>query len=471
MHLPGGDGDGPDGAVVVVMGLADGGGEPAHADAVAAHDRVLAFPGGVHIGHVHGAGVFGSQLEDVAHLNAPGNGQGLFAAAGTDAALPGLGQVEVGDGAEVPLQVEAAVMEAGLIGAADQGRGALQRAVKEHGLAGGIQLIGPDVARRQAALRRNVGNVNSLAQIVGELGLVDIHIAPEEDDNIFIRQVLLIDHGLAGLGRRNLQEIRHLLDGGEARGGRQLQRLRRLVGSRLHDVFRGLHVGPVVALAADDQGVLADGGQQHEFMGEAAAHHAGIGGHGDDLRHAGPGKDPLIGLVAAVIILFQILLGGVEGIGVLHGKFADADQAGPGTGLVPELGLNLIDHEGILGVAFGVIAHQLHRRLLVGHAQHHGNVVAVRKAQELVAHRFEPAGFLPEGAGQNDGEQNLLAVDPVHLFPDNLLDFLGNAAGGQVQGKDAVGHRLDVAAPDHQGMAVGYTIGGPLLKAFAHKIS
>ena len=87
--------------------------------------------------------------------------------------------------------------------------------------------------------------------------------------------------------------------------------------------------------------------------------------------------------MAAVVILLQILLRGVEGIGVLHGEFAHADHTGAGSCLVAEFGLNLVDHEGIFGVGGGVVAHQMNGGFLMSHAQHHRGAVAVLEAEQL----------------------------------------------------------------------------------------
>ena len=85
MNLPGSDGDGPYGAVFIVMCFADGSRQASDADAVAAHQGIVGGAVGIHVLHVHGLAVFGSQLEDIPHLNAAGYGQGVPAAYRTDA--------------------------------------------------------------------------------------------------------------------------------------------------------------------------------------------------------------------------------------------------------------------------------------------------------------------------------------------------------------------------------------------------
>ena len=112
MHLPGRDADGPDGAVIVVLCFADGGGQPAHADAVAAHDGSVAVSLFIHILHVHGAAVFVAQLENVAHLDAAGDGQAPFAADRADAACKGLGKIPINRIRTVPFEVQSCQMPA-----------------------------------------------------------------------------------------------------------------------------------------------------------------------------------------------------------------------------------------------------------------------------------------------------------------------------------------------------------------------
>ena len=112
MHLPGRDADGPDGAVIVVLCLADRGSQPAHADAVAAHDGSVAVSLFVHILHVHGTAVFVAQLENVAHLDAAGDGQAPFAADRADAACKGLGKIPINRIRTVPFEVQSCQMPA-----------------------------------------------------------------------------------------------------------------------------------------------------------------------------------------------------------------------------------------------------------------------------------------------------------------------------------------------------------------------
>ena len=193
-------------------------------------------------------------------------------------------------------------------------------------------------------------------------------------------------------------------------------------------------------------------------MGQISSHHAGIRGHADHFRNAGPGEDALIGPQAARIVILQILLGGVEGIGVLHGEFPDADQPCAGTCFIPEFGLNLIDHEGIAAVGGGVFPHQLDGGLLMGHSQHHFRAVSVREPQKLTADGRIPAGLLPEGSGQRNGKGNLLPLQGVHFLPDDLLDFLCDPLQRRERRIDAVCHIFHVASPQHERVACRHAV-------------
>ena len=467
--MPGGDGDGPDGAVVVPVRLADGGGEAADADAVAAHDGVLEAAVLIHVGHAHGLGVPGAQLEDVAHLDAAGDVDVGLAALGADAALEGLGHVHVADLADVAGDVEADVVPVVLAGPGGEPLDALEAVVVHHGHALG-QADGAGEAGVDAAVPGDDGGVHLGLEEVAQLGLIDVQVAADEHDHEGIVGVALIHDRLAGLLRLDLEEFAQLLDG-LAVGGVHLLEGRDLAGRVGQQAGRRLHVGAVVAVAAQHDGVLADVGQQHVLVGDLAAHHAAVGGHRHHLGHAAAGVDAVVGVVAAHVVLLQILLGGVEGVGVLHGELAHADQAAAAAGLVAELGLDLVDHEGILGVGVGHVGHELHGRLLVGHAQHHVRAGAVLEAQKLRADGVEAARLAPDVRGHRHREQHLLAVDAVHLLADDRLDLRGDALGDGEQREYAVAHGLDVAAAHHQRLGRDDAVRRSLLEPLGNEIS
>ena len=206
-------------------------------------------------------------------------------------------------------------------------------------------------------------------------------------------------------------------------------------------------------------------------MRNTAAHHTGIRLYCDNFRNSRPLEDPVIGMIERIIAAVQILLRGMEGIGIFHGKFPDTDQAGPWTGLVTEFGLDLIDHKRIFGVGLAIFSYQLDRGFLVGHTQDHLVAVPVFKAEKFLTNTFKTAGFFPEAAGKGNREEYFLSSDGIHFFPDDLLDLSGDPLHRGIQRIDAICHIFDIAAPDGKGMAVDHAVSRALLKTVSNKIS
>ena len=237
----------------------------------------------------------------------------------------------------------------------------------------------------------------------------------------------------------------------------------------LDNALRRLHIGAVIAFRADGDGVFADGGKQHKLVGNAASHHAGIGSNGNHLGQSHPGVDALIGLVAFAVIRLQVRLAGMEGIGVLHGKFPHPDQPRPRPCFVAEFGLDLVYHKGVFRVALPVIPHKMNGGFLVGYAKHQGIAAAVVKARHLFADAFVSAGLLPQRGGHNHGELHFLAVNGVHFFPDDLFDFAGDSFQRRIGREDAVCHAFHIAASHHQSMAVHDAVGGLFPEPLSYK--
>ena len=173
-------------------------------------------------------------------------------------------------------------------------------------------------------------------------------------------------------------------------------------------------------------------------MGDASTHHTGVGLDRYHLRHANAGENAPIGLIAFFIIALQVLLRGVEGVGILHREFPHADQPATAARLVAEFRLDLIDHEGIIGVGFCRAACELHGRLLMRHTEDNVAPAAILKAGHLAADALITAGFLPEGGGHDHGEQHFLPADRIHLLADNLLDLAGDPARRRIERIDTV---------------------------------
>ena len=88
----------------------------------------------------------------LAHLNAAGNGDGVAAALGTDAALLDFGQVNIGRLGAVPSHVQAGVVVLLTVCAAGEVAGSLKGAVEEDGsIAGHLQIAGANIPGLETA--------------------------------------------------------------------------------------------------------------------------------------------------------------------------------------------------------------------------------------------------------------------------------------------------------------------------------
>ena len=206
-------------------------------------------------------------------------------------------------------------------------------------------------------------------------------------------------------------------------------------------------------------------------MAHLAAHHTAVAGHRHNLRHAAAGIDAVVGFVAAHIVLLQVFLGSMEGVGVLHGELAHTDQAAAAAGFIPELRLDLVDHERILGIRISHVRHQLDGSFLMGHAKHHIAARTVLEPQQFRADGIIPAGLAPHISGHGDRKQYFLSVDAVHLLADDVFNLRGDALGDGKQRKDAVAHGLDVAAAHHQCLAGNLTVRRSFLETLGYEIS
>ena len=234
-----------------------------------------------------------------------------------------------------------------------------------------------------------------------------------------------------------------------------------------HDTFRRLHIRLIAAFRTNGERILSDFGKQHEFMGHAAAHHAGIRFDCDDVLRADTAENALIRLVTALIIGLKILLRRVERIGVLHGKFTNTDQSPARARFVAEFRLNLINHERKIRIGFRRIARKMDSRLLVRHTEHHIVAAPVLKARHLAADARIPAGLLPQRRRHHHGKQHLLAVDAVHLLTDDFFDFGRDTLRRRKQRVNPVSHIFHIAAAHHQRVACNHTVLRRFLEAFS----
>ncbi len=310
------------------------------ADAVGAHDDGLGFAVFVQVGGAHGDAVLGAQLEDVADFDAARGVDGR-PAVGAGIAV-GHGD-EVGDdiGSVVAAVVGVAQVVAGLVGAGHQVGADGDQVVHDQ-----QHLVTLDAERRAVAGLGADGQDlldDGRAQAagldgVGELGFVQLHVAAHDgkDKLLGYRAVRLVDvgHHEDGLGRLALGNAE---EGGQVGNGFAVGRGHLFQGQRRSRGRRGLAedgdlaVGAVAAVVAQDERVLADGGEGHELVGHRAAHHADVGADGDHVQVAAV-EDVEVGLVEVRVVGIEAGLVPVERVGVLHRELAHADDAGAGRG-------------------------------------------------------------------------------------------------------------------------------------------
>ena len=259
--------------------------------------------------------------------------------------------------------------------------------------------------------------------------------------------------GRSSRGNVVVEVVDERLDGGGVRGllgvggGRVVVRDGRR-GPDLH----GLDVGGVVAVRAADVGVLAVLGGGQELLGHRAAHRAG-GGLDDDVVEAEPVEGLHVGRSVGGVRLLQALVGGVEGVGVLHDELAAAQDAGAGPRLVAVLRLDLVEPDGQVLVGGVEVLHDEREQLLVGGPEQVVAALAVLEPEDAVAVLRPAAGRLVGLAGQQRRELQLLRAHRVHLLADDALDVAQHPQAERQPGVDAGGDAADVAGADEQPVA------------------
>src|SRR5579859_3426390 len=453
--------DRPDDALGVVVDLDHGGHGAFDADAVAAHDRADRLA--VRAGHadLHGLGVLGAELEDVADLDAALH---LQAVPAVDAAVAGgdLAQVRPLADADVALDVHAAQVGVVDVGAGVHAAPAAPRLIAQ-GLVRDDGVIG-DADRAQAAGQRAQGVADLVRQGradrvraggVDELLLVQRVVAAQQDQGEHAVQV--VDQGLDLAFGRGLVALREVLDGLYPGS---VERFRGLVS---HGPFgkiiiyggqprrRLLDVRRVTALWAQDDQVLARRRRADELGGVRAAHRAagGLDRNGGDSQ---PLEDPHVRVVVQAEGHVELIRAHVEAVGVLHGELAGAHQPGLRPRLVAQLGLDLVPHLRQLAVGLE-LGGQVGDDLLVGHAEGQVGAAPVLEPEHLVTHQLPAPAELPQLGRVHDRHHDLLGPDPVHLLADDRHDLEPDPLAER-QHRVVPGHqRADEAGPEQQAVA------------------
>ncbi len=274
-----------------------------------------------------------------------------------------------------------------------------------------------------------------------QLGLVELIVAAHDGDHGLVvgdvhqRLQLLIGGDAVRLGGERID--------GQDPGRRELLERRRLPGGlvlvgRLHPRFRLLGVrGVPAALAGGDQ-VLASVGGHHELRGTRTSHRSGVRFHLDGLERAAA-ENPDVRLPVILERLVEPLPRKVEGVAVLHGELAHAQEPALGPRLVAELGLDLVPDLRELAVAAHLRPGQHGEDLLVRHGEAQVRPFAVLEAEHVLAHHRPAPGLLP---------------DLVHLLPHDLDDLEDRALAERQDRVDAGGELPDVAGA-HQELVRG----------------
>ena len=187
-------------------------------------------------------------------------------------------------------------------------------------------------------------------------------------------------------------------------------------------------------------------------MRGAAAHHPGIGADDDEVE-PGAAKNALVGAPVIPILLVQPGLVPIETVRVLHRELAHPDQPTTRAGLVPPLGLDVIDKHRQLAIGIDLLPCQIRDDLLVRHRQDHVALAAILEPRQLWANRIVAARLPPDVGGMNDRHEHLLSADGVHFFPNNLLDLAHNPPSERQQAVDAGPQRSYHRRPQHQPVA------------------
>jgi hypothetical protein len=140
----------------------------------------------------------------------------------------------------------------------------------------------------------------------------------------------------------------------------------------------------------------------------------------------------------------------VERIGVLHHELATAQHAGPGPGLVPILGLDLVQDDRVVLIRGVLALHHLGEQLLVRGSEQVVQALAVLEPEDVVAVLGPAPGELVLLAWQQRGEQQLLAAHPVHLLADHPRDVVQDDLAKRQPAVDARRDPADVSGPYQQ---------------------
>ena len=129
----------------------------------------------------------------------------------------------------------------------------------------------------------------------------------------------------------------------------------------------GLGIGGV-ATRGTHESILTDRAGVKEFLGARTAHRTRHR-RNDDVFQAQALKDTLVGVALILVGNIQPGIVNIEGIRILHDKFAATDQTRARTRFIAILRLDLVDSQRKILVGGILILHQEGKHLLVGRGQ------------------------------------------------------------------------------------------------------
>ncbi len=307
---------------------------------------------------------------------------------------------------------------------------------------------------------------------VGELGFIQFHVATQHSKDEAVDDLSCLAVGLRGaihlghekdrlgcLIRANVQEVGQGGNGGGARRVHLFQR-QLCARGRLRLAEGGyLAIGAVVTVVANNDRVLTNRQQRHKLVRHAAAHHAHIALHGNDI-HACAAEDIEVGLVDVRVEGIQTRLVAIKRVRILHGELAHTNDAGARARLVAEFGLDLVEHKGKLAIAADNLLRHVGHDLFVRHAQHHVAPVAILEARHVITNLIPAPRLLPQFGGMHHRQRDFLAANRVHLLADDPFNFALDAQPQRQEIKDARSNLLDHACTHQQVMADHVGVGG-----------
>ena len=200
-----------------------------------------------------------------------------------------------------------------------------------------------------------------------------------------------------------------------------------------------LLVGGVAAIRAGQDEVLTSIGSDHELLGGSSSDGATVGIHANGIETAAL-EDACIGPSHGRIGLLQVRCIGMEGVGILHDEFTPAHQSEPGTDLIPEFRLDLIERDGELFVRTQQVTGQIGDHLFMSWTEAETSLLAIFEVEHdslaCCVALPAPAAF-PQLGRLQLWQQGLEGAERVKLVAHNRADLAQHSPHQREVGVDA----------------------------------